>query len=107
MTVVDEWTVGVWTVTGSGATLEVKGRRVGQLDASGVFSPSLKGTGVGDQETFTFDLTEVDGQWRIDQLQPGVLINQSAFVRTYQARKLYFYDLSETPAGARPALLAR
>ncbi|MDQ1741755.1 MAG: hypothetical protein QOE23_94 [Pseudonocardiales bacterium] len=95
VTVVDEWTVGVWTVTGSGATLEVKGRRVGQLDASGVFSPSLKGTGVGDQETFTYDLTEVDGQWRIDQLQPGVLINQSAFVRTYQARKLYFYDLSE------------
>jgi hypothetical protein len=95
VTVVDNWTVGVWTVTGDGATLEVKGRRVGQLDASGVFSPSLKGTGVGDQESFTIDLTEVEGQWRIDQLQPGVLIDQASFVRTYQARKLYFYDLSE------------
>ena len=63
---------------------------------AGVFSPSLKGTGVGDQETFTFDLVQVDGQWRIDQLQPGVLISQSAFERSYQPRKLYFYDLSET-----------
>jgi hypothetical protein len=96
VTVVDETTVGVPTTTGRGATVEVSGRRVGQLDASGVFSPSLKGTGVGDQETFTFDLAQVDGQWRIEQLQPGVLLSQSAFERSYLARKLYFYDLAET-----------
>ncbi len=96
VTVVDETTVGVPTITGAGATVEVSGRRVGQLDASGVYSPSLKGTGVGDQETFTFDLTRVDGQWRIDQLQPGVLLSQSAFERSYLPRKLYFYDLAET-----------
>lgn len=96
VTVVDQTTVAVATITGSGATVEVKGRRVGQVDASGVFSPSLKGAGIGDQETFTYDLTEVDGQWRIDQLQPGVLIKQSDFERTYQARKLYFFDPSET-----------
>ncbi|HEX8080779.1 MAG TPA: hypothetical protein VF557_11255 [Jatrophihabitans sp.] len=96
VTVVDETTVGVATKTGAGATVEVSGRRVGQLDASGVFSPSLKGTGIGDPETFTFDLIQVDGQWRIDQLQPGVLIKQSSFERSYLPRKLYFYDLAET-----------
>lgn len=96
VTVVDETTVGVPTITGKGATIEVSGRRVGQLDASGVYSPSLKGTGMGDQETFTYDLIQVDGQWRIDQLQPGVLINQSAFNRSYLARKLYFFDSTET-----------
>ena len=96
VTVVDETTVGVPTITGRGATVEVVGRRVGQLDATGVFSPSLKGTGIGDQETFTFDLVQVDGQWRIDQLQPGVLIRQSAFNRAYLARRLYFYDSTET-----------
>ncbi|MDQ1721802.1 MAG: hypothetical protein QOI26_1536 [Pseudonocardiales bacterium] len=96
VTVVDETRVGVATITGSGATVEVSGHRVGQVDASGVFSPSLKGTGVGDQETFTFDLTQVEGQWRIDQLQPGVLLSQSAFERSYLPRKLYFYDLAET-----------
>lgn len=96
VTVVDDTTVGVPTITGRGATVEVVGRRVGQLDATGVFSPSLKGTGIGDQETFTFELTQVDQQWRIDQLPPGVLIRQSAFERSYQARKLYFYDSGET-----------
>jgi hypothetical protein len=96
VTVVDETTTGLPTITGKGATVEVVGRRVGQLDASGVYSPSLKGTGVGDQETFTFDLIQVDGQWRIDQLQPGVLINQLAFNRSYLARKLYFFDSAES-----------
>jgi hypothetical protein len=96
VTVVDSWAVGVQTLTGHGATIVVTGRRVGQLDASGVFSPSLKGTGVGDRETFTFDLIQTEGQWRIDQLQPGVLINQSAFERSYLPHELYFYDLSET-----------
>ncbi|HEX8306476.1 MAG TPA: GerMN domain-containing protein [Jatrophihabitans sp.] len=95
VTVVDETTVGVPTITGRGATVEVKGRRAGQLDATGVFSPSLKGTGVGDLETFTFELVQVDGQWRIDQLQTGVLLSQSAFQRSYQARRLYFFDAAE------------
>jgi hypothetical protein len=88
--------VRVPTITGSGATVEVTARRVGQLDAHGVFSPSLKGTGVGDQETFTFELVQVEGEWRINQLPPGVLISQFAFTRSYLARELYFYDLSET-----------
>ncbi len=96
VTVVDQATVGVPTITGQGATVEVTGRRVGQLDASGVFSPSLKGTGVGDQETFTFGLTQAGNQWRIDQLQPGVLIEQPAFNRFYLAHKLYFFDSTET-----------
>ena len=96
VTVVDDTTVGVPTITGKGATVEVSGRRVGQLDATGVYSPSLKGTGVGDPETFTFDLVQVEGQWRIDQLPPGVLLRQSAFERAYQARNVYFYDSAET-----------
>jgi len=96
VTVVDDTTVALQTITGSGATVEVFGRRVGQLDATGVFSPSLKGTGVGDRETFSFDLIQVDGQWRINQLQPGVLLSKLDFERNYQPRKLYFYDLSET-----------
>jgi hypothetical protein len=96
VTVLLEHRVGVPTITGEGATVEVSGRRVGQLDATGVYSPSLKGTGVGDQETFSFELTEVDGQWRINGLPSGVLINQSAFDRSYLARSLYFFDSAET-----------
>jgi hypothetical protein len=97
VTVVDDTTTGVPTITGSGATVEVTGRRVGQLDATGVFTPSLKGIGAGDSETFTFDLVQVEGEWRINQLQPGgVLLRRSLFERSYLPRKLYFYDLSET-----------
>jgi hypothetical protein len=96
VTVLDETTVGVPTITGQGATVEVYGRRVGQLDATGAYSPSLKGTGFGDRERFTFQLTEVDGQWRIDELQSGVLIRQPDFTRSYEARSLYFFDSTET-----------
>jgi len=96
VTVVDETTVGVPTITVRGATVEVSGHRVGQLDATGVFSPSLKGTGVGDQEKFTFNLVRAEGQWRIDQLQAGVLISQPAFEQSYLPRRLYFFDSAET-----------
>ncbi|HEV2887422.1 MAG TPA: hypothetical protein VGX49_10960 [Jatrophihabitans sp.] len=92
----DDWRIGVQTLTGRGATIEVTGRRVGQVDETGVFSPSPKGIGAGDPETFTFELVQVEGEWRIDQLQPGVLITESSFVATYQRRQLYFYDQSET-----------
>lgn len=96
VTVVDETTVGVPSTVGSGARVEVIGHRVGQLDANGVFSPTLKGTGVGDQETFSFGLRQLSGQWRIDQLQPGVLISQRQFQDNYLPRKLYFFDSGET-----------
>lgn len=96
VTVIDESTVTVPTVVGGAARIEVMGHRVGQLDASGVFSPTLKGTGSGDQETFTYGLRQVAGQWRIDQLQPGVLITQRQFQDSYLPRKLYFFDSQET-----------
>jgi hypothetical protein len=95
VTVVDDYTVGVPTITGRGATVDVVGHRVGQLDAAGVFSPSLKGAGAGDPETFSFELVRVEGQWRIDQLQQGVLIRESAYYRSYQPRRLYFFDSAE------------
>lgn len=76
------------------ATVGVTGRPMAQLDAGGVYSPVLTGTGMGDTETFSYKLTRSDGQWRIDQLQPGVLIDQTSFT-SYQLRKLYFFDSAE------------
>ncbi|MFI8566929.1 MtrAB system accessory lipoprotein LpqB [Rhodococcus sp. NPDC078407] len=44
----------------------------------------------------TFDIAiemrRVDGQWRISQLPPGVVIDRTAFLNTYQQRSLYFVD---------------
>ncbi len=97
MTVLNEITVAREKSTGAHTMrVEVSGPRVGQLDDKGVFTPSLKGLGLGDVETFSFDLVQVEGQWRINQLQPGVLLSKTSFDRSYQSRKLYFYDLSET-----------
>jgi len=83
-------------ITGDTASVQVTGRRVGQLDATGIFTPVLKNAGVGDAETFSYGLKLVDGQWRIDKLPPGVLINQSDFATYYKPRSLYFFNSSET-----------
>lgn len=92
--IVDETRVGDPVISGNSATVVVTGRRIGQLDASGVFTPVLKGMGTGDEEPFSYTLSRVAGQWRIDQLASGVLISQSAFTATYRARRVYFFNLA-------------
>lgn len=91
--IVDSTTIGVASQDESGANLQVTGRRIGQVDQAGVYTPTLKGMGVGDPETFNFKLIKVAGQWRIDQLQPGVLIDKQAFLNSYlPATNLYFVN---------------
>jgi hypothetical protein len=75
-------------------TVGVTGRPVASLDSSGVVSPVLTGNGTGDAETFSYKLTRAEGQWRIDQLPPGVLIDEASF-SSYKQRKLYFFDSAE------------
>lgn len=94
--IVDATLVGQPSISGNSATVPVTGRRVGLLNANGVFSPMLKGMGTGDEETFSYALIKVGGQWRIDQLQPGVLIAQASFSSIYRARQLYFFDSAES-----------
>jgi hypothetical protein len=76
-----------------------RGRVIGTIDASGVYTPRLQGDGSGVGETpvtFTFGLVKSKGQWRIDQLQNGLLIDEGQFQRYYQPqRSVYFYDLAE------------
>lgn len=77
----------------------VKGRVIGTIDASGVYTPKLQGDGLGGGEAavpFTFGLARVKGQWRIDQLQNGLLIDYQQFQTFYQRQwAVYFYDLAE------------
>jgi Lipoprotein LpqB beta-propeller domain/Sporulation and spore germination len=78
------------------AFVQVTGRRVGQLDATGVFTPILKRMGTGDSETFNFKLIRQAGEWRIDQLPPGVLISASQFQGSYRQHPLYFFDSAQS-----------
>ncbi|MFL6163887.1 MAG: LpqB family beta-propeller domain-containing protein [Jatrophihabitantaceae bacterium] len=94
--ILDEAKPGDVTFTSDGAQVPVTGRRVGQLDANGVFTPILKRMGAGDVETFNYGLIRVAGQWRINQLQPSVVISAQAFGDSFQQRSLYFFDSSHT-----------
>lgn len=77
-------------------SLTVTGRVVGTIDANGIYTPSLLGTGDGGKPMpFPFTLSQVSGQYRIDQLRSGLLITVDQFLRTYQQHILYFYDLAD------------
>jgi hypothetical protein len=96
--ILDSVTYGLPKISGDTATMQVSGHRMGQLDANGIFSPTLKGLGIGDLETFDFQLlrTPPTNQWRIDQLPAGVLIDQTTFTNSYQQRVLYFRDAEQS-----------
>jgi len=90
--ILDNATINEGTFSGDSVTVPVTGHRLGQIDANGIFSPTLKGIGSGDEETFEFTLIKINGQWRIDRPPPGVLIDKSAFDDAYHQRTLYFMD---------------
>jgi hypothetical protein len=94
--ILEEANTGDAVISGDTATVPVTGRRIGQLDANGIFSPTLKGMGTGDLETFNFNLVRTSIGWRIDHLQPGVLIDSQSFTRYYQPRALYFMDSTQS-----------
>ena len=54
--------------------------KVGSLDPGGIFRED-----VGQLEV-TIGLTRTDGQWRIDELPPGVVIEKAEFFSTYAQR---------------------
>ena len=88
--------IGEPSISGNSAQVQVTGRRVGQLDDNGIFSPTLKGMGSGDEELFDFTLTRgADAQWRIDHPPPGVLITSVDFINAYRQRVLYFMDSAQ------------
>jgi hypothetical protein len=80
-----------------GGKVTVTGREIGTIDANGVYAPALRGNGTGAggaPVSLSFGMQQVKGQWRIDALQPGLLISQTQFEQ-YQQRALYFFDVSE------------
>lgn len=92
VTVVDFTQIGNY----SNGSVVVTGHRLGALNASGIYTPTLQGNGGGGpQVQFTFGMKKVGGQWRIDALQNGVIVDSAQFDSTYQQRSVYFYDIAE------------
>jgi hypothetical protein len=70
------------------AEYTLRAERVGTLDPGGIFRED-----VGQLEV-TIGLTRIDGQWRIDELPPGVVIEKADFFATYAQRDLFFLTSS-------------
>ncbi|MFN3602778.1 MAG: LpqB family beta-propeller domain-containing protein [Dietzia sp.] len=66
------------------AEYTLRAEKVGSLDTGGIFRED-----VGQLEV-TIGLARQDGQWRIDRLPPGVVIERTEFVSTYAQRDLFF-----------------
>jgi hypothetical protein len=82
-------------------TITVSGADIGTLDASGDYTPSLRGngglgsSGIGAAvNTVGYGLTKVKGQWRIDSLPPGLLISYAQF-QSFRQYAVYFFDSTE------------
>ncbi|MFD4293022.1 MtrAB system accessory lipoprotein LpqB [Rhodococcus sp. NPDC058505] len=64
----------------------IRANRVGQLGQGGVYQ-AVEGT-----YEATVRLVRENGEWRIDQLPPGVILDRPQFLKTYQRKALYFLD---------------
>lgn len=93
--------------TASHVTIVVSGHELAVLDAKHAYQP---GSGVGTEtlERFRFGFSKGPQGWRIDELPPGVILNQVDFGRIYESTNLYFPvtrpggETTPTPLAADP-----
>ncbi|MCW2523507.1 MAG: hypothetical protein JWO63_1842 [Frankiales bacterium] len=71
---------------GDEQAVSVTGEEVGSVDPSGVYTPQLPNKPVSS----TFTLKRENNAWRIDTLDPGVLIGESTFNDVYSTQPIYF-----------------
>ncbi|GAB2911818.1 MtrAB system accessory lipoprotein LpqB [Rhodococcus aerolatus] len=81
------------------ASILVRADRVGRLSPAGVFAVDA---GTLEQR---LALVKVGGQWRIDQLPDGVLLDRAEFLRSYQRQPVYFVDPGATTVVPDPRWL--
>ncbi|NLE80682.1 MAG: MtrAB system accessory protein LpqB [Rhodococcus sp.] len=70
------------------STYTIRANKVGRLEPGGLYVPEE-----GSFET-EIGLVKVDGEWRIDQLPAGVIMDRTQFLNSYERKSLYFLDPS-------------
>jgi Lipoprotein LpqB beta-propeller domain/Sporulation and spore germination len=73
-----------------GSVILLSAQRHGRVNDDGSYVP---GEGASP---YTFRLTKVDGEWRIDNPPPGLLIEMSTFESAYRAYEVYFLNATGT-----------
>ncbi len=82
------------------ATYTLRAEKVGSLDPGGIFRDD------GGQLEVTIGLTRENGQWRIDELPPGVIIERTEFFSMYAQRDLFFLSASGERLAPDPRWIA-
>lgn len=91
VTVVDSPTVRLYDPASQ--SVLVTGNVLGTIDATGIYTPSLQGTG-GQPQSFVYGVHLIDGQYRITSLHNGLLLSQSDFLSYFTQRSVYYFDLA-------------
>lgn len=82
------------------AVYTIRANRVGELESGGLY--------VAQDGTYEakFSWVKVDGEWRIDNLPAGVIMDRPQFLNTYQRKALYFLDPTATTVVPDPRWVA-
>lgn len=70
-------------------TMEYAFTTKAQLDEFGVYT-----AGAPASQSLQFQFVKENGQWRISQAPPGIVLAESTFLTIFSKHALYFYDLS-------------
>lgn len=89
-TIVDRIDLLTEARSGTRAGYVLRANRVGELLPGGVYRAVD-----GPSET-PIRMVRVDGEWRIDELPPGMILERAQFFKAYQRRALYFLDPTGT-----------
>ncbi|MBL1076250.1 MtrAB system accessory protein LpqB [Nocardia sp. 2] len=74
--------------TADTATYVIRARKIGELSPDGAYRAS---DGTLENKV---ELVKVDGEWRVDDLPSGVIVEQQAFAKSYKRYPLYFPNLA-------------
>jgi hypothetical protein len=81
---------GVPTLSELGSAVVMSVREAGTIAANGRYEAK----GPAAEFRTTFDLTRVDGEWRIEDLPAGLLLSQSDVDRAFRSFSVYFFNPS-------------
>ena len=81
---------GALALTDQGPAVAVTGELTGTIGASGRYTIATPGSTLAH----TFTLAKVQGEWRLDNVPPGLVLSQSDIDRGYRSYDVYFFNPS-------------
>ena len=77
-------------VQDGGSTVQMRAQQQGRVEADGSYVPGSA------HYPYFFQLEKVDGNWRINNPPPGLLIESGTFEAAFRAYNVYFLDATRT-----------